>query len=262
MRAFEPVGGGVGLLTWRTEAEFKDIEITADGKKLPTPTQLERSSGNWTIQNGVIRQTALQDDRRTHFTGVSTEGAKQVTMSLKARKLRGDEGFIILFETSPRRTIQWNLGGWENNVHAFQMNGGRFGKGVPGRIETDRWYDIRIEQDERSVRGYLDGKLIEEAPIEAAPDFAAVAGIVDKTNELVLKVVNGASTSRTVALALKGVPRRAQAQIVSLAGSSLTDENSFENPHKVAPRRTKSVIDTTGKLTFPPYSLTILRIRR
>ncbi|HSI73718.1 MAG TPA: alpha-L-arabinofuranosidase C-terminal domain-containing protein, partial [Fimbriimonas sp.] len=123
----EPMGGGIGLMTWRTDAEFKDLEVTVDGKKLSAPLAFEEPSGNWTIENGVIRQRTIEDNRRTRLAGFDTNGAKQVTMSLKARKLAGDEGFIILFETSPRRVIQWNLGGWGNTVHAFQLNDSRFG---------------------------------------------------------------------------------------------------------------------------------------
>ncbi|HSI74116.1 MAG TPA: hypothetical protein VK934_13140, partial [Fimbriimonas sp.] len=178
---------------------------------------------------------------------------------LKARKLAGDEGFIILFETSPRRVIQWNLGGWGNTVHAFQLNDSRFGNGVPDKIETGRWYDILIEQRADRVRGYLDGKLIEDVAIEATPDFTAVAGIDAKANELVLKIVNSAGVSRPIALDLKGVQSGALAKVTTLKGRSLNDENSFKSPRNVAPRA--SVVRLDG-FTVSPYSLTILRIPR
>jgi len=35
--------------------------------------------------------------------------------------------------------------------------------GVVGKIETNRWYDIRIEVQGPSVKAYLDGKLVQQA---------------------------------------------------------------------------------------------------
>jgi len=258
----EPIGGGIGLMTWRTDAEFKDITLTVDERKQEHPIIIEEPSGNWQIREGVIRQNVIQNDRRMKLGGFNTTGAKEVVVSLKAKKNSGDEGFIILFETSPRRTIQWNLGGWENTVHAFQLNDSRFGRGVPARIETGKWYDIRIEQTSDRIRGYLDGRLIEEVAIEPAPDFAAVAGLDAKANEVILKVVNGSGTSRVLALQMDGIKGRIRAKKIVLAGQSPLDENSFEAPMRVAPVRSETLISDATEHTFAPYSLTILRIPR
>jgi alpha-L-arabinofuranosidase len=254
------VGGGVGLMTWRTDAEFKDISVTVDGRKIDKPIQLGEPTGTWTNNGGQVRQSTLDENRRVKLEGIDTSGASKVVMHLKARKLAGSEGFIILFETSPRRVVQWNLGGWNNTVHAFQLNDGRFGRGVEGSIETGRWYDIKIEQEPGVVRGYLDGKLLEEARIEPEPDFAAVAGIDKQANEVVLKVVNGSAVARKVSFNLVGVAAHAFAKVVTLTGRSLLDENTFEQPDKVVPKRSSSLID--NGYTFAPYSLTILRVPR
>jgi hypothetical protein len=34
---------------------------------------------------------------------------------------------------------------------------------VVGKIETNRWYDIKIEVQGPTVKAYLDGKLVQQA---------------------------------------------------------------------------------------------------
>ena len=84
------------------------------------------------------------------------------TFSLKARKLGGAEGFLILFRVKDENQKSWwNIGGWGNTRHAIEI-GGEVGRSVPGRIETGRWYDIRIELAGSSIKCYLDGKLVHD----------------------------------------------------------------------------------------------------
>ena len=75
-------------MTWRTDAEFKDIEVTVDGKRVDVPIRLEQSSGNWTVSDGVIRQNVRQDNRRTRFAGMDTSGAKVVLLNLNPLSAR------------------------------------------------------------------------------------------------------------------------------------------------------------------------------
>ena len=256
-----PMGGGIGLMTWRTDAEFKDIQLTVDGKRINEPIRIHQTSGAWTHNDGIIRQTTIQDNRQAHLQGLSTVGAKRMSLQLKAKKNSGDEGFIIMFEVGSR-TLQWNLGGWENTVHAFQVNGGRTGRGVPAKIDTGKWYDIRIEQTADRIRGYLDGKLVEEVRIQPVPDFTAVAGVDEKANEVVVRIVNGASASRRVNLNLNGIKANTSARATVLKGSTPDDENSFAEPNKVSPMTSRLTVGPKSTYTAPPYSLTILRIPR
>ncbi len=75
----------------------------------------------------------------------------------------------------------WNIGGWGNTKHALdhRCNGGNvlLGNDVPGRIENDRWYDIRVEVGGQKVRCYLDGKLIHDVKYPVTQPLYAVAGL-------------------------------------------------------------------------------------
>ena len=53
----------------------------------------------------------------------------------------------------------WRLG---QHRHAVETGRRLRDRGVPGRIETGRWYDIRIEVQGAHIRCYLDGKLIHD----------------------------------------------------------------------------------------------------
>ena len=84
--------------------------------------------------------------------------------TLKARKTGGAEGFLILFRcASDRDFYWWNLGGWGNQRHALEVevNDGRriaAETNAEGRIESDRWYEIRLRVEGDHLQGWLDGQ--------------------------------------------------------------------------------------------------------
>ncbi|MEZ0325294.1 MAG: alpha-L-arabinofuranosidase C-terminal domain-containing protein [Fimbriimonas sp.] len=260
------VQGLAGLVTWRTAAEFRDVELKVDGQTIYTSAgirqeDLQSPMGKWSVADGVISQTGLEENRRALLREASVRPNQSVSLSLKAKKLSGAEGFIILLGSGERGTFQWNLGGWNNTVHAFQRDDERVGKGVSGSIETGRWYDIRLERDGARTRGYLDGKLVEELVEEGRPDFVAVAGIDTARKELIVKVVNGASTARMATLNLTGRKLSTEGTVTILSGTSLSEENSFEAPKRIAPKVSKlSKVSDRMSHRFPALSLSILRI--
>jgi alpha-L-arabinofuranosidase len=153
----------------------------------------------------------------------------------------------------------WNLGGWGNARHAIEMDG-LAGDSVPGRIETGRWYDIRIELKGSSVRCYLDGKLIHQASPQLKSLYA-VAGRIKATQEIVVKVVNASARTQETEIDLGGVKGVRSATATVLTSANLGDENSFEVPTKVAPKSSAfPVKGTKFRYPFQPHSVTILRL--
>ena len=122
-------------------------------------------AGDWKVQDGALRQTSEATDLRAT---VGDPAWTDYTYSLKARKIAGAEGFLILFHAQdPDNYIWWNIGGWGNTRHQLQRTtegtAEDFGNGVHGKIEKGRWYDIKIELYAGHVKAYLDGKLVNEA---------------------------------------------------------------------------------------------------
>ncbi len=263
-----PLTGRVGLQTWHTQAEFRNVELEVDGRPLLRSAELSAAKvqalrGDWRVADGLLRQTSLDEDRRALFEGVEIPPAEKVVLRLQARKLGGREGFIVMMGVGPGGELQWNLGGWDNTVHAFQIDGQRTGRGVPGRIESGRWYDIRIEREGATTRAYLDGKPVEQIEDVPTPDFAAVAGIDERANEIIVKAVNGAATARRTELVLDSVRLGGSARGLVLRGNHLLDENSFDAPDRIHPRPFRlGHVAPRMTLTLEPYSVTVIRIPR
>jgi hypothetical protein len=162
----QPIRGMVGVGTWSTQAEFKDIKVTKGNQTLYSSDFLKglqgwkTTRGKWEVADGVLRQTGAEADVRALIGDVHWDN---YTLTLKARKLNGNEGFLILFGSPGDETKSWwNLGGWGNTQHALEVPGSS-SPPVPGKIDTGRWYDIRIEVQGPTVKCYLDGKLVQQA---------------------------------------------------------------------------------------------------
>lgn len=260
------LGGNVGLMTWETDAEFKDVRLEAEGVGFAKGPELAQypfnpRRGAWTLKDGTFRQSSLDTNQTMVFPGVDTTGASRYTYSVKARKLNGKEGFLIVIDDRSGSQLRWNIGGWGNTETAFERNGAVTGNRVPAHIETGRWYDIRLEREGNRTRGYIDGKLVQELVETGSPDLAAVAGIDEKAKELVIKVVNGSDDARTATLDLSGRRLADTGKSIVLTGPSLNAENAFDKPNQIAPVTSPVKGISPGMTyTFAPRSLTILRI--
>ncbi|MBM3889437.1 MAG: alpha-L-arabinofuranosidase, partial [Verrucomicrobia bacterium] len=178
------------------------------------------------------------------------------------RKLGGAEGFLIQFQVlRDREKSWWNLGGWGNKRHGLEVPG-IHAEHVDGAIETDRWYDIKIECLGARVRCYLDGKLIHDVSREPLQSLYASASRAKKTGELILKVVNGNSQPLATDIVLKGRSKVKTATAIVLTSASPEDENTLDEPTKVVPKtETLNITSPSFCHTFPANSVTVLRLK-
>jgi hypothetical protein len=181
-----PGRGMVGMGTWDTTAEFKDIVVQANDKVLLRPdfangTTGWRSSatGQWKGADGVLAQTSRGINVWT-LAGDATWA--DYTYSLKARRTDGTEGFLIIFAAQNASTLTWwNIGGWGNTRSAIEKLTGGSKKEIAGsevelKIETNRWYDIKIELQGETAKCYLDGQLITTVEKDVARSTLPDAG--------------------------------------------------------------------------------------
>ena len=265
--------GAVGVGAWVTQAEYKDIKVTApDGKALFERAAFSDTKGwklrhgQWKAEEGALRQTAQTEDCRAV---AGDPKWTDYTYTLKARKIAGAEGFLIMFRVQDDGNwIWWNLGGWGNSHSALErcMSGSKYplGESAPVKIETSRWYDVKIEVQGPRIRCYLDNKLITEANDESkalAPLYACASRVLDN-GEVILKVVNVSAGPQELGVDLQGARDvSASATAVELTGER-TDENTLDAPAKVVPATKK--IENAGQkfaYAFPANSLTILRLK-
>jgi alpha-L-arabinofuranosidase len=258
--------GGIGVGTWATEAEFKDISLTENGatKTFNDPkSELKPTLGTWEFDGNLLRQTSMEDGARSVFTNPTS---KNYTLKLKARKISGNEGFLITVGYKDQDNYLWlNLGGWGNSQHGLEnaVSGGKseVGRRIPGKIETGRWYDIQIDYSPDRVTCKLDGKAIFDQRPVSTPRFFYTSGIDKSKNELVVKVVQGQASIQDFIIKVEGVQSGTSASVIELSNPDAQAENSLEKPTRVSPVTSKTKV-VNGNLSFraKPYSLTIFRI--
>ena len=193
-------------------------------------------------------------------------GWTDYTYRLKARKTGGAEGFLIMFHVrDDANWLWWNLGGWGNTRHAIEhCTAGTkrpLGESVSGHIETGRWYDIRIELSGPRIRCYLDGRLVHDATHLQMKPLCAVASRANATGEVILKVANAWQGPCATEIELAGLARLpGTAQATVLTSANADDENSLDEPTKVAPRTQSIPAGAKFRHTFPANSVTVIRI--
>jgi alpha-L-arabinofuranosidase len=264
------VGGEIGVGTWNTAAEFKDLQVTdPDGKVLFTSDfsggskdwKFLGDGADWKVQDGALRQNSEREFLR------ALAGDKKwtdYTLTLKARKISGAEGFLILFRIAgdDDRTW-WNIGGWGNTQDAIECGGTVDSK--PTQIETGRWYDIKLTVAGKRVKCWLDGRLVHDTEIDATGKVDALyatAATDAQSGDVIVKVVNTQAGSMQTELNLTGAGVTGGGTATVLTSGNAADENSLDDPTKVSPKIEEVNFNgTTLTRAFPGNSFTVLRLK-
>jgi len=261
-----PIQLQLGFGTYDTAAEFKDVYVERDGKVIyradfNDTSKWKSQGGRWAADHGIYRQDTdevswsyLDDPALVSLPGNHT------VVHAKARKLHGREGFAITVGQAEGRRVQWNLGGWGNYQHAVETDDSIVGAPVVAKIETDRWYDVMIEVEGRTLRCYLDGMLISDATLPPVERVLAIGGRDAKSGDVIVKILNTTRDTVDTIVRLDGIKNLASdAEFTVLTSKNPEDENSFEEPTKIVPIPRKLRIGNPSAVTLVPYSLNILR---
>ncbi len=266
------LSGGVFLSTWATQAAYDDVKVTdtATGEVLFADTfadasQWETVAGDWTVVDGEYVQSSTAEDARTLITGAYDRDWSNYTVELTARKLGGNEGFLVGFAAgAPDEFYWWNIGGWGNTRQALERaNGARQGEvaAVEGHsLQTGRDYQVRVEVDGRTIRMYLDGQLQMTYTEPVAKTLYQVVTRDAETGELVVKVVNPTATTARTAVSVEGVEVAGNVGVTEMvAAPSAT--NTKANPTNVVPvMRVFEGGGSSFSYDFPASSITFLRL--
>ncbi|PTX94884.1 alpha-N-arabinofuranosidase [Spartobacteria bacterium LR76] len=261
------------LGTWGSQCEVDDIRLARGAETLASETfdvngaEWKIDSGTWDRADGRFRQSSLARPALACLQ-VPLDG-DVYTLALKARKTGGGEGIMVGVGTFASDDYYWwNLGGWGNTQHGVQRTSGGVrslvGSAVPGRIEQDRWYDIKIEADGQHTRFYLDGNLVHEVGnLLDSPEVRFAASCVRDSagNTVILKLVNGCDSPMPVNVEISGARNLpTTAETIVLAGPNPKEVNSFENPGAVLPRASHIPVGPVFNYEAPANSLSIVRI--
>jgi alpha-L-arabinofuranosidase len=268
-----PPSGGVGVATWKTAAEFKDLKVTSGDKTLFTSDfsngfkGWRPSKGKWEAADGVLKQTDTTAEPKLM---AGDRNWTDYTINVKAKKDGGDEGFLVMFHVKDATHYHWfNVGGWGNSASGIEMaDGGNaepIGEKVPFKIETGKWYDVRIEVKGMDIKCYVDDKLVSQAtdsPAKPGQALFAAASRVDSTGEIILKVVNVVNAPQTLEINLDGAASVSKTASIEWLQGDADTQNTVDAPTKIAPQH--GTIDNAGaKFThqFPGNSISVIRLK-
>lgn len=263
--------GSIGLATWDTQSDYKDIEVIQDGKVVYKSDFIKKADewnlvrGNWQVQDSALSQTVEGEQRLAWLKNHSFD---TYTLKLKARKKSGYNAFIIPFAVKDDNTqLRAHIGSWLNSNAVFESVTNGFdiasiseSKKLDQPIETDRWYDITLEVANDQVDCYLDGKLL--MTYKEPQQFFSIAGIDEKTGDIIIKAVNASGKPYDATIELNGLPSlMPTGELISISAPSPDVENSFENPRQyVAVKEIIKGIQPAFAFSFKPYSINVLKL--
>jgi alpha-L-arabinofuranosidase len=266
----QPISGAVGLSTWGTAAAYDDVHVNnADGTELfaddfsGTDAKWANIAGRgtWAVTDGAY----VQSDTAAENTMVTAGDPawQNYDLNVKATKLSGREGFLVGFGVKDSGNyFWWNLGGWNNTQSAVEKaeGGGKSTLISDGTtVETGRQYDVRVQVRGRTVSLFLDGaKWGEFTDSQKVEPFRQVVTRDSRTGELIVKVVNAQADAASTTVELNGVNETRGARVITLQGDPDDVNTQYTNP--IAPRESRVDVAGTFTHTFPPYSVTFIRI--
>jgi len=268
--SFQPEGL-IGLGTSGTSVEYKDFKISGSNQT-GYSTDWNDFSDAWSIQQGswsVKDNILIQPESRDGIIWLDNKKFDNCTIELKARKTDGREGFRVLFGgRSNQEYFMADIGSHTNESVIFREinkegSVSLFDYRNSVSIETNRWYDIKVEIKGNSWKCYLDNELQYEYTYKPTIRHYTVSGYDKENKEVVIKMVNGESTAWNTQVNLKNVKSlHSEAKRITLSSPSGDDENSFANPEMIIPIEESIHINgPVFDLVCEPNSLVILRIR-
>ncbi len=283
----ETVGntGMVGLGTWKTGAMYDDIKVVDNetgevlfatdfedgdissfkGNGIGTFELVEDTDGNKVIAQKNAK-FPINDEVGGSATYVGDASWTNYTYTLRAQKTLGNEGFLIPFGVRDNENFyRWNIGGWGNTKTCIEEAVGN-GKDIVSdassfRVETKRWYDIKIVVEPNKIYCYIDDELIHEVETAELATIHQTTSFDEETNEVIIKLVNNNETEEKINIDLKDFDLTGEATIEVMGNAELESRNTLKNPEALAPVKTDVEMTSKYEYTMPKNSFTVIRVK-
>lgn len=275
--------GRVGVGTWYTSAEFDNIKITDNksGEILGNDDfsvdtfwwNWEKvTDGDFKVKSGKLVQTST--DMTYSLNGsvayFGEDDWTDYTYTLNAKKLGGEEGFIIPFAVGDKdNNYFWNIGGWGNTVSTLQyMENGEKTDKIAGTtksftVETGKEYELKVVVSGRNIRCYIDGELYIDY-ISGSDSEAEAYHVVssDETGDIIVKLVNITDSAKNFAFNISGADINDNAQIYQVKGETLGDDNILGETEDCKMEEFEiNGFSNKFNFTAPKYSVTVIRLK-
>ncbi len=253
----ETVSGWVGIATWSTSIEVESAYV--QDNKIDF-NNIKVLSGDFVFK---VKNLAQMNPDIQPAMGVFPDkyDSDIVVYKVRAKKLRGDEGFLIVFGyENDNNYYWWNVGGWNNTQHAIE-------KAVDGQkstlisrngsIETGKWYDLRVELSPGRIKCFIDDQIIHDCELER-PEIFAGSAIDKKNNAVIVKLVNPTEEDVTAKINLDGVRESdMSAKVLELTGKR-SDINNLENPDNVKTQESSIKVGSQFESPLPACSVKMI----
>lgn len=264
--------GGIALRVFNGTAAFKDVRVTSTGGDLQTADRSQHLEA-WRMDQGawIVEGEALVDAATVQESILSAGDStwKDYTVSLKAKKIDTRDGFAIDFLVNGKNRCIWQLGAWNNVADLLwqERNGTRVdaGRFLERRIDAGRWYDLRIEVKDGRVRCFIDGAMVRDEQLRGlfTPSLYATSGVRTTGGDVIIKIVNPHGSERSCRIELHGAGAvQPEGEVSVLTSASQDDENTFDQPERVAQRTVPlKGLGPVFEHVCPPSSLSILKLK-
>lgn len=273
--------GMLGFVTNRSKVELKDLTFFTNGASNNIDFNgWQPIDGQWSATNNTYIQN---DTAGRHFSFMKGKTFGNGTLQFKVKKAArvgsgnaggpgnnffgrfGNNYSLLLGGTDEKNYYQLtfsnrfiNLEKIVNGNSQYMMDPIRFA------FEDERAYNIKVVTENDNIECFVDGQSILKHTYVPLVKQYAIAGIDESKNEIVVKVVNGEPSPFRTTINLNGIgPLLPNGEIEFLSSVSGTDENTFAEPLKIAPKKEKyQGFSPKFDMEFKPNSLTILRIKK
>ncbi len=259
--------GSIGVATWNTQADFEDVKLMC-GDQVLVDENFNGGASNWQVASGTFNTSSgIYSQSSGSQPAVSICNTlidtSVYTFTLRARKTSGAEGFLIPFGYKNAQNYYWlNLAGWGNTQHAVEKctNGSKSTMvSKSGSIQSNVWYDIKIEISASTAKFYLNNEMLFEIPASTGPVTASVSKD-NESNELIIKMVNSGSTTMIASMNITNPYISQNAKVVTLTGSS-AQRNSLGSPDLISPVESSCYVSNSFNYSLPANSLQVFRIK-
>ncbi len=283
----EKVGntGKVGVGTWKTAAVYDDLKVVDNesGKVLYEndfkSDDLEEFKGNSQGVYEVIEDNdgnkVLAQQNNTYpindaiggsATYTGDENWTNYTYTLRAKKTSGSEGFLIPFAVKDNDNFyHWNIGGWNNTRSCIEEAIGgtkNIVSDITGiKIETNRWYDIKVVVESDKISCYIDDELIHELDTVEVATVYQNTTYDEEAGEIIIKLVNINEEDTKIDIDLQAFNTIGEASFEVIGNNDLDTQNNLKNQEILVPTKYSLKIEEEFEYIMPRNSVTILRIR-
>lgn len=255
--------GKIGISTWLTSASFYDITLTDNISGQPIDfTNPDITSTSWSLTDNVYTQTDSGAYNPLLLFG--TEDMQNYTLTLKAKKHSGNEGFLIpVMWTDENNYFTCNIGGWNNTYSAIQrtVDGSTSEYSVQNtsvHIETDRDYEIKITVEPHKLTVYLDGDVINFASFKQ--NIYSTSSFDEESGDIIIKAVNTSDSDMETVFIINSDYINPIASVTELSADDVYSVNSIDNPQNIAPITFTTSVSDNFTYNLPKNSFTVFRI--